>query len=498
MNALLWYKRLAASLFSGSSLNAGSFISLSKTPEKVAIVDLSAEQPREITYKELDSLSDAVARALKNMNLKPQTHIAIIADNSSDYIATYFGIMRAGMVAVLINHKLPISNIKKLLKNNNVSVVFCDSQKRKTDFNEFNSICFESDFKTWVNYGVFSAFKPSSKDPALMLFTSGSTSGDPKQVIITHHQHVWLVKSRLPEKSSLTKWIKSGDFRQILAAPLYHMGGLTNAETVLAGDGQMVLLPYFNPTTFAKAITNYKPSSLKAVPPMLAMLLSDENLLAQTDLSSIVDIRLGGAPLTQALLDKIKKYFPKAKRIFNAYGSTELGAGLFQHMHPENKPVPELSVGYPREGIEYRIVNGVLQVKTPSLKDFYNTNDLFYVDENGFYFCNGRADDMFISGGENIYPSEIEMVLETHPDVDSAVVIALDDDIKGSKPYAFVTLKQNKNFDEAKLKDYMLQNSPTYHLPRKIWQLQELPLTLAFKIDRRSLKLTAQKLLNKI
>lgn len=498
MSALLWYKRLVTDLFRGNTSNAGSVISKSESPEKIAIIDLSGETPREVSYQQLDELSDAVARALSNMNFEPQTPIAIIAHNSSDYIATYFGIMRAGMVAVLINHKLPVEHIKKLLKKNNVPFLFCDSLVRKNNFSEFNSVCFEQGFKAWVDRGKFSAFKPSKKDPAFLIFTSGSTSGEPKRVTVTHHQHIWLIKSRLPEKSTLARWIRSGEFRQILAAPLFHMGGLTNAETVLAGKGQMVLLPYFNATTFAKAIETYKPTSLKAVPPMLAMLLSNEELVSHTDMSSIIDIRLGGAPLSPALLSKIKQHFPRAKKVFNAYGSTELGAGLFQHWHPENKPVPELSVGYPRTGIEYRIVDGILHVKTPSLENFYNTNDLFYVDENGFYFCNGRADDMFISGGENIYPAEIETVLERHPDVESAVVIALDDEVKGSKPYAFVTLKQNINFDESKLKNFVLQNSPSYHLPRKIWQLQEIPLTLAFKIDRRALKFMAQELLNKI
>jgi acyl-CoA synthetase (AMP-forming)/AMP-acid ligase II len=162
------------------------------------------------------------------------------------------------------------------------------------------------------------------------------------------------------------------------------------------------------------------------------------------------------------------------------------------------------------EDIDYEESNA--KVKSPSMMTRYNnrpdlmatsltedgffiTNDLFSVDENGFYFFTGRADDMFKSGGNTVYPSKIEEILESHAEVQNAIVLGIEDDIKGKKPYAFVIRTTESVVSEQQLKDYVLANAAVYMHPRRIWFLETFPLIGSNKIDKKELlKLALAKL----
>jgi acyl-coenzyme A synthetase/AMP-(fatty) acid ligase len=230
---------------------------------------------------------------------------------------------------------------------------------------------------------------------------------------------------------------------------------------------------------------------------MLSMMFQD-TFIEQADVSSLRQIRSASSHLSQKLSDTVKTYFPNAS-IFNSYGTTEVGPALFAP-HPKGIPRPATSVGYPAEGIEYRIVDRILQIKSPSMilnndnnqsfteDGFFITNDFFKVDCDGFYYFLGRADDMFKCGGNSVYPAQVEEILESHPDVISAVVIGIEDDIKGYKPCAFVVVKKHTTIDELELKQYVLDNGPAYQHPRRIWFINEFPLLAGNKIDKEKLK----------
>ena len=118
---------------------------------------------------------------------------------------------------------------------------------------------------------------------------------------------------------------------------------------------------------------------------------------------------------------------------------------------------------------------------------FYRTGDVFRRDADGFYTFVGRADDMFVSGGENIYPGEVEKMLERHPDIHQAAVVPVEDEIKGQKPVAFVVARPGAALTEQAVKDFALANAAPYLHPRRVWFLTELPLAGTNKVDRRSL-----------
>jgi acyl-coenzyme A synthetase/AMP-(fatty) acid ligase len=124
---------------------------------------------------------------------------------------------------------------------------------------------------------------------------------------------------------------------------------------------------------------------------------------------------------------------------------------------------------------------------------FYISNDLFRVDEEGFYYYIGRADDMFTNGGNNIYPRQVELVIESHPMVREAAVVGIEDEIKGAKPYALVTL--NGPVTGQAIKDLVLSQLPASHCPKEVWVIENLPLNTVNKIDRKELKAQAELML---
>jgi len=241
---------------------------------------------------------------------------------------------------------------------------------------------------------------------------------------------------------------------------------------------------------------------------MMAMMIQDEHVKT-ADLTSLKHIRSASSHFSKKLSESVKKYFPNAV-VLNSYGITEVGPGLFGP-HPDGLPRPVTSVGYPAHGIEYRIVDGVLQVKSPSMMTsyykkavedsltedgFFNTKDIFRIDENGFYYFLGRSDDMFKCGANRVYPADVESILDNHPAVNSSFVLGLADDIKGAKPYAFVVLENGKQVSEDELKQYCLARGPAYQHPRRIWFLDKMPLAGTNKINKKELEDLARNFLS--
>ena len=226
---------------------------------------------------------------------------------------------------------------------------------------------------------------------------------------------------------------------------------------------------------------------------------------------------MGSAPTTQKLIDSIKRTFPKAV-VSNAYGTTEAGPVMFGP-HPEGKPKGDMTLGWPLPQVEVRTIDasgreadeGVLWIRTPANMagylnlpektrevmtpdGWYISGDVFCRDAAGAYTFVGRADDMFVCGGENIYPGEVEHMLERHPDILQACVVPVPDELKGEKPFAFVVLRPGSSLTEAEVKQYALANAPAYQHPRAVVFMPELPLAGTNKVDRNVLRRKAIEL----
>jgi acyl-CoA synthetase (AMP-forming)/AMP-acid ligase II len=469
--------------------NLGDLINTEKDPNKIAIVF----DNQKYSYGQLNELVCSISAGLVANGIKPLDRVAIISANSVNYIATYLGILKIGGVAVLINAKLPKIQIDYMLEDSKSKLIFTDREViSNTPIVNFNNL------DSFVLPDATDLYAPNEGNPAVILYTAGSTSV-PKGVMLSH-KHRWIIDIRALGDRSMP-------FRKILvSAPCYHMNGLSNIEIALAGHATLILMSQFDAQKSMHLIQEHKVNTLTAVPSMLVMILKEQELLSTLDLSSIKEIRMSSAPVSRNLYDNLKTRFSNCF-INVAYGITEVGPGIFTK-HPNGNPTPELSVGYPMKNIDYRLVDGVLQIRSPAMMIGYNniksnaitedgyfiTNDIFKIDQQGFYYFVGRADDMFVSGGNNIYPRQVEEVIEMHPAVISSAVIGLPDEIKGTKPYAFVVVNSEQVTDTI-INEHLATRLAPSHLPRKIWILDQMPLMSVNKIDKNKLVEMAKNLI---
>ena len=487
-------------------VNLGDLIARDRDQDKIAIVDLGGEGERFFSYRALDAMACGVARALLARGLDRGDRVAVLSANRTEYLAACWGAMRAGLVAVPVNWRLAPATIDFIIRDAGARLVFCDPERRGQCPPSLPRVCFSGTgtegFEEFLDPGRFAAVPAVAAEPAMFLYTSGST-GVPKGVVLSHHSHIWVAEARLDGQDL-------SHHRYLIAAPLYHMNALALASLVCIAHATIVLLPQFTAPAYIAAIERHRCTFLTAVPPMIAMMLRESGLVAGTDLSSVEAVRMGSAPVSEALMAALGRALPGAA-VTNAYGTTEAGPVVFGP-HPGGRPVPPMSVGYPHPKVALRLVDaagrpgeeGELQMKSPAMMNgyhnrpdlpspltadgFYRTGDVFRRDAEGFHYFLGRTDDMFVCGGENIHPGDVERMLERHPAVAQACVVPVDDDIKGQKPVAFVVVRAGETVGKDDIRAFALGNGPAYQHPRLVWFLDRLPLSGAMKIDRTALR----------
>ncbi len=483
--------------------NQGDAISRDVPRESLALIDAGGNgSERSYTYDDIFRLTGAVARGLLKRGLKRGDRVAILSANRAEFLFTFLGTMQAGLVSVPVNYKLPAETVAYIVDDCDAKLVIGDDTRLTLAPDSVPKISFDKEFTSLLDEGPFTPHAMQPEEPALFLYTSGST-GRPKGVVLSHYSHLWAISQRVRRP------VPQGQ-RSLIAAPLYHMNGLAMCQTTLNQGDTIVLLPQFTTKGYIEAAARHRVQFLTSVPTMIAMMLREKDLLASSDLSAVEAVRMGSAPITQSLIDQVRAVFPKAA-IGNGYGTTEAGPVVFGP-HPEGIPQPELSTGYPHPEVQLRLVRdggevqdeGVLEMKCGALMThyhklpevtakamtpdgFYRTGDVFRRDDNGFFFFVGRADDMFVCGGENIYPGEVEKMLERHPGIHQAAVIPIPDELKGHKPIAFVVRTGGTELDEQAVKSYALANAPAYQHPRQVIFIDEMPLAGTNKIDKRQL-----------
>jgi long-chain acyl-CoA synthetase len=469
---------------------------------QVALIDLSKpDTPREITYAKLDARCDAVAAGLAARGLGRGDRVGILALNRTEYIEALYGTMRAGAIPVPLNAKLPAEALAFIARDADLSLLFVDAAHEKLCPPGVPVVNFDADYAEFLKPGPFAAVEPDPADVCLQPYTSGST-GRPKGVLLTHAGQAWQIDALVKARRM------TPDERVLVAAPLYHKNALVWTKVGMAAGASLVLLARFDQRLYVELIGRYRVTRLSGVPTMFHLMLNDP-ALASVDKSSVRFIGVGSAPASPALFEALHRAFPNAAAT-NGYGVTEAGPVMFAG-HPNGLPRPATSIGYPLAGCEIRLDpgpdEGVLLTRNPGvmlayhnlpeetarrLKDgWFDTGDVCRRDGDGFYYFVGRIDDMFVCGGENVYPGDVETTLERHPDVLQAAVLPVDHELKGQVPVAFVVARPGSGLTEQAVKEWALAHGPAYQHPRRVFLVPELPLAGTNKIDRAALKARA-------
>jgi acyl-CoA synthetase (AMP-forming)/AMP-acid ligase II len=479
-----------------------------RNDDRPAIIDLCVgDAPREISWRRYHDNCDAVARGMVRRGLKPGERIGILSGNRSEFLEVFYGAMRAGVVPVLINILQPKETIDWVVRNSDVKLIFYERELLPLAPPDIEKVVFEEAYEGFKEPGPHAPYAPSRDDIAFHAYTSGST-GRPKGVMLSHRAHSWVAETMARDRDF------SPADRMVIAAAVYHKHGMNSVKCVLVGGSTMILLRRFEARKYLETATRYRATVVAGVPTMFALMLQQRDIMDGKDYSFVRLATLGGAPASDVLIDEVTKRFPNA-RIILIFGITEASAALFGK-HPGGKAKPRHSLGWPLPGNELRLVGGetedfgVLEIRNPALmsgyvKDpaetarkmrdgWYHSGDILRRDAEGWYYFVGRSDDMFVSSGHNIYPQDVEIMLERHDDIEQACVIPVPDEVKHTLPVAFIVRRKGSKLTEEEVKQYALKNAPPYQHPRQVHFVEALPTNTVGKIDRRRLELEAKKL----
>ncbi len=491
--------------------------------DRVAFVDLTSDiaNPQRVTFAEFEARVAAVAAALAGRHLRRGARIGILADNSVDFAALYLAAPRVGLVTVPLNTRQPADTLTFIAEDAAIELVFHDAANEARLPRGVASLKIGSGH--WTEFLAGGAncdagpVPVDGDDVAVQMYTSGST-GRPKGVLLTHGGQLFSIDQYLGGVMPMDP-----DERLLISAPMYHKNAQMQLKMALCLGGSVVLLHRFNAVDYLRAVEAHQVTALTGVPTMFALMFGQADLLETVDRSSVRRLSIGSAPMTQALFDQARELFPQAV-ITNGYGTTEVVAVFGGH--PDAKPRPAISVGHPLAAVETRLVDpstsaeaeidpsngrtqGELWVRSPGMMagyhnlesvtserltdGWYHTGDVMERDEDGWHFFVGRVDDMFSCAGENVYPGDVEGMLERSPEVHQAAVVPVPDRLKGALPVAFIVRSDARDAatggpaTEASIRQWALDNGPAYQHPRAVWFVDELPLAGTAKIDKAAL-----------
>jgi len=496
------------------------------TPHRPALKDHSSG--RSWTYAELNRDVDRIARLFdRDMGLLPGQRVAVLAGNIADYPLIFFAVRRLGLILVPLNFRLTLPELSVLLKDAEPSLLICEPayEDLARELVALHSIpalsaledlqktlsASENDLTVSASEDAPAASDhPSApsdpdideNDPVMILYTSGTT-GIPKGAMITE-------KMLFYNSINTELRLDINSFDHTLGfAPFFHTGGWNVLFTPFMHHGASVtLLDKFDPDTVLRLIEEEKVTLLFGVPTMLQM-MADSPEFDKRDLSSLRYAVVGGAPMPIPL---IRIWHQRGVWIRQGYGLTEVGPNCFS-LHQDDAERKKGSIGFPNFYIDARIVAedgricgpgevGELQLKSPvvtpgywrrpketalAVQDgWFHTGDMVQRDSEGFYYVVDRKKNMYISGGENVYPAEIEAVIDSLSAVLESAVVPIPDSRWGESGKAYI-VKRSLDLDEETVLAHCRSRLAKYKIPREIEFIEALPRNDAGKIDRKSL-----------
>lgn len=470
-------------------------------PTRVVLRD--PKQNLNLTYSDLYRLSNAIANELEVRGLGKGDRLAVLAKNCWFYVALLFGAQRRGVILVPINHRLAKPEVDHIIADSNpkLALVEADLLDQISPTTQIIDLGIFQEMVTAHRTVVARDFPTESEDPCLILYTSGTT-GKPKGALINHRMLFWNSIN-----TTLRLDLSESDVHPAFA-PFFHTGGWNVLLLPYLHRGaKSILLDKFDPKEILYLIESEKLTMFFGVPTMLD-LMARADTFAETDFSALRFVVVGGEPMP---LDLIRTWEAKGVKIRQGFGLTEFGPNVFSLS--EKDSLRKIgSIGFPNFYIQTRIVDnegrdlgaeqvGELWLKGPvgtpgywrndqATKDLYQdswlkTGDLVRRDSEGYFYVAGRKKDMYISGGENVYPAEIEQVLRAHPDVLEAAVIGVADEKWGEAGRAFVVRKGELSADA--VIDHCKAMLAKFKVPKSVVFIEALPKSDSGKILKRDL-----------
>ena len=485
-----------------------------------------------VTFADLSGRVDRVATAWLQMGLAHGDRVGIASRNSVDWLVAYLATVRVGAVLVTLSIMYREREFTHMLGQSGARVLLCESAVADFDFQAFLSdlrpqlpsveqFVFFGTEQPALGHGwtgiaatpadpvaVAAAFdRVRATDPAVILYTSGTT-GQLKGATLTHRS---LLGSAVGQ---VERYAQGPDDTMLGVMPFNHVGGLTcTVGSSLVSGGAVALLPGFHPDLVAEAIARGHITLFAGVPTMYTMLLASETFAA-VDTSRIRTCVVGGSNLEPALAERVRAAFPSA-RLSNLYGLSETsGASVISH--PDDSPdLVDTTIGTPIGDVQARIVDdsgdlvppgaeGELQLRGTSVADGYwdmpaetrstflpdgwlATGDMGTMTGAGHITIRGRKKEMYVRGGYNVYPAEIENVLSTHRSVALCAVIGYPDPTFGEKGCAFIVPAPGQVVDIDELRGLCTQQLAAYKVPDQFEVVDSLPMTPAGKIRKSEL-----------
>jgi fatty-acyl-CoA synthase len=463
------------------------------TPDRVALI--SVDTGERLTYAQVNDRATDAAAMLLDAGLDPGDRAGLLAQNSIDFIALFFGALKAAVIIVPLSTRATAHELSIIAADCGMKILFHDGSAPEMP----GVTLIKLDLRRPARPVPPRVIDPEST--ACLLYTSGTT-GKPKGVMIPHRQ---LFANGY---NTITNWgLREDDIAPIFT-PLYHAGGVAVflIPLFLLG-GTIVLHRGFDAAEVWETIERERCTVVMGVPTIWKM-LRDAPQFARVDLSHVRWFISGGAPLPAFLIDA---YRHRGVTLKQGYGLTEVGVNCFTMTIEDARARPG-SIGRPMMFTDVRLVDeaaddvatgeiGEMWIRGPHVSTGYwnnpdataeayvdgwfRTGDLARRDSDGYFFIAGRRKEMFISGGVNVYPAEIEAELLQHPNVSDAAVIAIADETWGEVGIAFVVAH---DVADADLTDFLNTRLSRYKIPRRFIFVDALPRTPYGKVLKEELR----------
>ena len=482
------------------------------------------------TYPELANRSNALANVLSGWGITRGSRVAYLGENHPSFLEAFFATAQLGALFVPLNTRLAPTELNYLLSDSGATVMIVSEALRTaaeaalTDTQVAHLVVVEDIF-TEDLHGVpvihdlqVSYLEPllsrsstefvdrvvTHDDPAVIMYTSGTT-GHPKGAVLTHGNLIWNSYNVLVDYDIVSTDVS------LMISPMFHAAafGMGVLPTILKG-ATLVLEAGFEPGRVLELIQAYKATVISGVPTTYQMLCEHPNW-GITDISSLEKITCGGSPVPMRVLEA---YEARGLSFTGGYGMTETAPGATS-LQPDRSKTKAGSAGLPHFFTDVRVADGEghelpsgevgeIQIHGPNViakyfnlpeasreafteDGWFKSGDMGYTDEEGFLFISDRLKDMIISGGENIYPAEIESVLMRFGAIAHAAVVGVADEKWGEIPIAVLVVNDSA-IDIDEIRNGMLNELARYKVPKKFVLIPEMPRTASGKIRKLELR----------